>query len=152
MMKILPFLLLLLPTKAAAQSIVGFTLVTTRLGGIDVRPLVDGDVIDLAVEPTLLTVRAETTGRFTFFEFNVDDSATLRTDRQAPYYLGGDVEGVPLPVSVLEQIGRHTIKGSIYSVTQGGFIESKTIQFTVMDSTDTYPKTAPIGPSSDVTP
>ena len=83
--------LLLLPVIATAGDVTRLVLVNADTDR-DIRPLTDGDTIDLSRDGQNLNVRAETTGQVAAVVFSVDGKQ-ISSERTAPYALGGDRNG-----------------------------------------------------------
>jgi hypothetical protein len=140
----------LLNSSANAQEITGFYLVDP-VNDVDIRPLVDGDTIDLAVDEPPLTVRAEAAGDVSRVSFDLDDGFIQRTEGTPPYALGGDRDADYDAVATLEVLGSHTVTATAFGPDdqEGG---SMTITFQVIDSDLPPPPPTPApDPSHDVT-
>lgn len=77
---------------AAAGFVSGFVLVDAD-ADVDLRPLHDGDVLDLSELPPSLSVRAAIDGTAGSVVFAFNDDPDFRTENVAPYALGGDSAG-----------------------------------------------------------
>jgi hypothetical protein len=118
------------------QEILGFTLVNAKTGA-DIRPLTDGDTIDLAqLSNTKLSIRAvvspDTVGSVVF---GLNGNPRYRIENRVPYALGGnklDESYVPFPF----QAGTYTVNATPYerAAGKGKAGLPLTIQFNVVNS------------------
>ncbi|MFD1140536.1 DUF5060 domain-containing protein [Larkinella insperata] len=134
----------LLPFFAYADEISGLTLVSATTN-TDLKPLKNGDTINLKVTGNSLNVRANTNpstiGRVVFA---LDGNENFRTERDAPYFLAGDSQGSPN--NWTPTLGVHTLKATPYNAS-GVAGTSMTVTFTVVSITppDDAPNYGPEG-------
>jgi len=110
-----------------------FTLINADDGspvaGFD--PIAPGAVIDLAALPTRkLSIRANLAGSVARVEFQRDRPQRQRSDRLAPFSLGGDSEGKYRPVPLA--VGAHRISAVAFSESGQPSAEAE-LRFTVVD-------------------
>ena len=130
------------PTESpGVGSVVGFTLINAATD-TDLRAISDGDVIDLAVDGSYLTIRADVStseneigsmrfdlGTATSFVFN------FKTENFAPYALGGDNQsGNYGAVSQLGSTGSYALTATPFSGSNRSGVQGspETINFTVI--------------------
>ncbi|MGV3560490.1 DUF5060 domain-containing protein [Larkinella arboricola] len=137
-------LLSLLPFKTYADEVSGLTLVSAATN-VDLKPLKNGDTINLQATGNLLNIRANTRpatiGRVVFA---LDGNENFRTERDAPYFLAGDSQGSPN--NWTPSLGVHTLKATPYSASgQAGV--PLIVTFTVVSVTppDEVPDYGPDG-------
>jgi hypothetical protein len=116
----------------------GFTLVDA-MTNMDIGPLNDGDVIDLATIPSgEFNIRANTTSAMVgSVVFGVNANTNFRTENQAPYALGGDRNGNYNDLGFAP--GMYTITATPYSAARGNGQAgiSNTITVTVVGASAT---------------
>ena len=81
-----------LSDPASSSQVVSLTLVNAATDQ-DIRPLVNGDVVNLAVTGTSLNIRANVSGLVGSVRFGLDGNTNFRTESTAPYALAGDSSG-----------------------------------------------------------
>jgi hypothetical protein len=79
-------------SAAAGQEIAGFTLMDARTDR-EIRPLQDGDLIDVAKDGPQWTIRADVGGKVGSVRFGLNENEARRTESVAPYSLQGDDKG-----------------------------------------------------------
>lgn len=123
----------------------------------DIRPLADGDTIDLAVNPNMTVRVATQPAAVGSVQFTLDGSTTypdgtLRRENVTPYSLNGDNNGnfnVWTP-----SLGQHTIEAVAYSEADGGGTTGpkKTLTLNIVQGDEsTPPATSTATPTADQT-
>jgi hypothetical protein len=98
------------------NQVVSFTLVNAATDK-DIKPLVNGDVVNLSVTGTSLSIRANVGGSVGSVRFALDGNTNYRLENSAPYSLAGDDSG---DYSVwTPALGGHSLTATPYSA-QGG--------------------------------
>ncbi len=101
---------------STTNQVVSFTLVNAATDK-DIKPLVNGDVINLSVTGTSLSIRANVGGSVGSVRFALDGNTNYRLENSAPYSLAGDSSG---DYSVwTPALGSHSLTATPYSA-QGG--------------------------------
>jgi len=134
-------LLLFCGSGANAQSLDQLTLVDA-VNDTDIRPLTSGAIINLAVDPTSLNIRADVTGSPGSIRFVLSGEETdSQNENIAPYALKGDSGGDYN--SWTPAIGSYNLAVEVYSGSNAGgtLLDSISITFSVVDVADTTPRT-----------
>ena len=108
------FLSVFFSNPALANEVVSLTLVNAATDQ-DIRPLVNGDVVNIAVTGTSLNIRANVSGSVGSVRFGLDGNTNFRTESTAPYALAGDSSGnyeVWTPA-----LGSHSLTATPYSAS-----------------------------------
>ena len=158
-----------MPSVAGVGSIVGFTLVNAN-SNADIGPLSDGDIIDLLVDGSSLTIRAEfstSSGNIinsVRFDLDINDVEgtyekvpNFRTEEYVPYSLNGDSNPSDPNEDVdyyeVEQLGKagyYNISATPFSADELNGVQGTTftISFTIEPFPSGSPSTNPtVGPS-----
>ena len=158
-----------MPSVAGVGSIVGFTLVNAN-SNADIGPLSDGDIIDLLMDGSSLTIRAEfstSSGNIinsVRFDLDINDVEgtyekvpNFRTEEYVPYSLNGDSNPSDPNEDVdyyeVEQLGKagyYNISATPFSADELNGVQGTTftISFTIEPFPSGSPSTNPtVGPS-----
>ena len=103
-----------LSDPASTGQVVSLTLVNAATDQ-DIRPLVNGDVVNLAVTGTSLNIRANVSGLVGSVRFGLDGNTNFRTESTAPYALAGDSSG-NYGARIL-RLGSHSLTATPYSAS-----------------------------------
>lgn len=96
--------------------ITGFTMVNAETDrAVFPGHIIDGDVIRLAHVGDSLSVIADTSGSVGQVQFHFDGREEFRTERVAPFALGGDIDSDFGPVAALSRVGKHTVSATAVS-------------------------------------
>ncbi|NEU08136.1 T9SS type A sorting domain-containing protein [Flavihumibacter sp. R14] len=119
----------------------GFSLIDASTNQ-SLGPLNEGDILDLHLLPSALSIRANTSSTEEPIEsvvFAFSGSNRFRTENIEPYALGGDINGEFLKVNF--RIGSNTIEAAPYSMNKGrgGRGSPKVVNFKVIRSTGNRP-------------
>jgi len=111
-------------------SITSFTLINASTDN-PIRQLTPGSVIDLSVDGSSLSMRADVSGTpIGSVKFGFDGNANFKTENVAPYALGGDNSGNYSPMSQLTQLGSHTVTATPFSETGAQGIQGSSLTLT----------------------
>ena len=113
-----------------STSIGGFVLVDAA-ADVDIRPLLNGDILDLSTLPPELSIRAAISLLPGSVVFGFDGDPAFRTENANPYALGGDIGGDYAPVALAP--GDYTIAATPFAAADGGGAAgaARSIGFTV---------------------
>ena len=103
-----------LSDPASSSQVVSLTLVNAATDQ-DIRPLVNGDVVNLAVTGTSLNIRANVSGSVGSVRFGLDGNTNFRTESTAPYALAGDSSGNY--EAWTPALGSHSLTATPYSAS-----------------------------------
>jgi len=130
-----------LPALGVAQSLTGFTLIDASTNAA-IRPLGDGDTVNLGADGAQLSIRADVSGSPGSVTFALSGAtANTQTENAAPYALDGDSSGDYNAWT--PNLGAHTLTATAYSGSNaaGALLDTRTIGFTVIDQADATPRT-----------
>ena len=141
-------------TVLSQGQITGFTLIDAATDQ-DIRSVTSGDTIDLAIDGSLLSMRADVTGGVGSVRLFLDGTVT-KTENVAPYALGGDSSGDYNPVGGLASLGSHIVAATPFSGSGGGGTLGSTtsVSFQVIETgvSPTPPTPPPTDPTSSTNP
>jgi hypothetical protein len=118
----------------ATAFVTGFMLVDAD-ADVDLRPLRNGEILNLGQLPANLSVRAVVSGAPGSVVFGFDDDAAFQTENVSPYALGGDdPAGDYDPVTLTP--GAHTVTATPFVAAGGGGAAGGrlTVEFQVVGS------------------
>ncbi|MGJ8652515.1 MAG: DUF5060 domain-containing protein [Opitutaceae bacterium] len=125
----------------AAQSIDQVILVDAG-SNTDIREILNGDTLNLALDGSSLNIRAATNGSPGSVRFLLSgQESDTQTENVAPYALKGDSSGNYN--SWTPSLGNYTLVIEVYSSSgaSGSLLDTATINFSVIDQADTTPRT-----------
>ena len=105
-----------LEVTTANYFITGFFLVDA-LTDTDIRPLLHGDILDLSVLPSEISVRVQVSGAPASVVFDLNEMPSPQIENFAPYSLGGDAAGDYAPFSFTS--GEKTLRATPFSSPDG---------------------------------
>jgi hypothetical protein len=122
--------ILSIPFPSAGKGLItGYTLLNCTGGRIGViRPLKNGDTINLQETGSSLTIRAETSGPVSRVEFRMGANIT-NSDTERPFIIGNTTPTTCTRVPYISSKGRKNISGKAYN--GNGFVHADAINFTV---------------------
>ncbi len=96
----------------------------------DIRPLLHGDILNLNLLPSELSVRALVSGSPNSVVFDLDGVLGIQTENVAPYSLGGDASGDYEPVTFVS--GERTLRATPFSNPGGSGAAGGSLEITFM--------------------
>lgn len=124
-----------LTAPVCAQEIVGFTLIDASTDQ-EIRPLRDGDTINLKTEGATLNIRADVRGNVGSVRFELNGGQWTKRETAPPYSIGGDRRGDY--DAWTPSAGKYRLTVIPFADDSGAQGKARTIAFTVVSDGRQY--------------